>query len=331
MPKPIVALLVNHNSAKRVLGEENVKRLKSFARLQVVDAAHIDSEILKKSIRGADGVMTSWGTPALTAEFLDLAPKLKIVAHAAGSIKPIVSDEIWKRKITVTSAASAIAFSVAEYTLGSLILGLRRLQANVAHVREGKWGSDHEAVRMLSLDYAVIGLVGAGFVGRRVVEVLRPHCPNLLMFDPILSKADAKKLGVKKATLAEIAAKADAVTLHAPDLPATYRMIDRKFIFAMKPNALLVNSARGKLIEETALIERLKRGDLSAILDVTDPEPPAKDNPLRSLANVILTPHVAGSGAYQRVGKFAVTELEQVLKGKKPTYAVTKEMLKHMA
>ncbi len=332
MTKPCVSVLIDQTAlARGVMSPTAWKTLRALCRVQFRPVNHLDEAVLRRVIKGADAVLTSWGTPRLSRELLDLAPRLKVIAHAAGSIRPIVSDEIWERRIWVTSAAPAIAANVAEYAVGCLILGLRRLMANGQHVRANRWGLDHESGRMKSLAGARIGVVGAGYVGRQVIKLLRPFQPEIAVCDPFLSRREADELGIRKMDLLRLAAWADAVTLHAPELPQTRGMIGAKFIRALRPHSLFVNTARGSLVDEPALVKRLQRGDLAAILDVTEPEPPLRLNPLRRLPNVLLTPHVAGAGDFGRLGELAVGEVERVLAGQRPQYAISHEKLLSMA
>lgn len=332
MTKPRVSVLIDQTALNRgVMSPAAWARLRARCRVQFSSVDPFDAVTLRRTIRDADAVVTSWGTPRLSRDLLDLAPRLKLIAHAAGSIRPVVSDEVWERKIWVTSAAPAIAANVAEYAVGCLILGLRRLMANRQHVAAHRWGLDHESGRMKSLAGARIGVVGAGYVGRKVIELLRAFQPQIAVYDPFLSRRQADELGVAKLGLLRLAAWSDAVTLHAPELPQTRGMIGVDFIRALRPHSLLVNTARGSLIDEPALVERLRRGDLAAMLDVTDPEPPARANPLRRLPNVLLTPHVAGAGDFGRLGELAVSEVERVLAGERPQHAISREKMESMA
>jgi phosphoglycerate dehydrogenase-like enzyme len=328
--KPRIAVLLNRGSEHRVMCADTWARLRKGFEVVSEIPEKWTPEAARKILEGADGVITGWGSPSLTEELLEVAPKLKILAHSAGSVKPVVSEAIWKKKIIVTSAASCLAYPVAEMALGCLIFGLRGiLRAAAATRKEGGWRNDHPDTN--SIYRHTVGVVGAGFVGRLLLGHLQRFEANVLLHDPFISEADARKLGARKASLEEIAKSADAVTLHAPDIDATAGMISASFIDALRPGCVFVNTARGRLVDEAALIARLQKGDLYAFLDVTHPEPPAADNPLRQMPNVVLTPHIAGAGQYLRNGFQAVSELERVFSGKKPEYGVTEAMLAKMA
>jgi phosphoglycerate dehydrogenase-like enzyme len=126
--------------------------------------------------------------------------------------------------------------------------------------------------------------------------------------------------------------RADVVSLHAPDNPATRQMLNAERLARMKDDALLINTARGSLIDEQALIEELARGRFFAFLDVTDPEPPAADSPLRRLPNVVVTPHIAGCiENCNQLGELAVEELRRFFAGQPPIYQITPELLERIA
>jgi phosphoglycerate dehydrogenase-like enzyme len=139
---------------------------------------------------------------------------------------------------------------------------------------------------------------------------------EILLYDPTLDEEACKELGARKCTLASLMAESDVVSVHAPSLPVTRHMINAENLSRMKDGAVLINTARGTLINEYDLIEELRKGRISACIDVTDPEPPAELNELRLIPNVILTPHIAGAvtNGRKRIGALAVAELESFMK-----------------
>jgi phosphoglycerate dehydrogenase-like enzyme len=245
------------------------------------------------------------------------------MAHAAGSVKRFVSDAVWARGIQVTSAAPALARDVAETTLGLIIVGAKRILPLGQHVREGGWRAS-PAWPSRELSSSVIGLVGASNVGRHVIDLLRPFRTTVLLYDPFVTAEEAARLGVTKVDLPELVRRADIVSLHAPAVPATHHMLSRELLQQMKDDAVLINTARGALIDEPALIDELRKGRFSAFLDVTDPEPPAADSPLRRLPNVVVTPHLAGCITdCSRMGEMAVEELRRFFAGEPPICRIT--------
>ncbi len=282
-------------------------------------------EILKDCEIG----LGTWGSPCPSAELLKACPDLKLWVHAAGSVRHMVAAvEASGRDVAVASCTPAIAENVAEFTLGELILGVRRAFENARANREGKAPSPANG---LTLTDSVIGVVGASTVGRRLLELLQPFETTALLYDPFCSKEQAEALGAEKVEdLVDLCQRVDALTLHAPMLEATRKMIARRHLEALKDDAVFINCARGGLIDEPALVEELKKGRFTAYLDVTDPEPAALDSPLRSLPNVVLTSHIAG-GKNTRIGRQAVDDIARFLVGEKPKMVVTPKMLVHVA
>jgi len=317
----------------KVLAPRQREELASFGEVVAEGPAKIDAENSRRMIRGADACMTCWGSVRITKEILDEAPDLKIVAHAAGSVKGIVSDEVYERDIVVTTAAPSIGIGVAEYALGLMITAGKRAFWLAEETSRGGWRSAEEIAKGVEMYDTTVGVIGAGFVGRHLLRLLRNFDCRVLLCDPYVSAEQARELHAEKVELDDLMRRSHIVTLHTPNIPATHHMINAANLKLMRDNALFINTARGACVDEAALIEELKTGRITACLDVTDPEPPAADSPLRSLPNVILSPHVAGSIAHnlKRQGVYAVREIRNVLSGKPPIHGVTKEMLAQMA
>jgi phosphoglycerate dehydrogenase-like enzyme len=182
------------------------------------------------------------------------------------------------------------------------------------------------------LNQATIGVIGAGHVGRKVLEYLQHfQVKEILLYDPYWTAEQIAGLGAKAVPLHQLLRRSDVVTLHAPALPTTLHMLGGRELKLMKDDAVLINTSRGQNIDEQGLTAELEQGRLVAFLDVTDPEPPALDSRLRALPNVILTPHVAGGGANARMGDYAVEELRRFFAGESPLYEVRRDMMKRMA
>lgn len=324
--KPIIAITIGHAHYARIFSDAAWRALDSFA-----DVIHhpgdepADKAALIALLPTADACITGWDVAPLDADVVAAAPKLRAVAHAAGSVKRFVSDAVWARGIQVTSAAPALARDVAETTVGLMIVGAKRIWPLAEHVRAGGW-RESPAWPSRELHSSVVGLIGASNVGRHVIELLRPFQTTVLLYDPYVDASEAERLGVEKVDLAELARRADIVSVHAPSTPGTYHMLDRAFLAAMKDDAVLINTARGALIDEPALIDVLGKGRFFAFLDVTDPEPPALDSPLRRLPNVVVTPHLAGCiDDCSRLGEMAVEELRRFFAGEPPLCRIMPE------
>ncbi|MBW8764496.1 MAG: hydroxyacid dehydrogenase [Microbacterium sp.] len=284
------------------------------------------------ALRDTEVLLTGWGAPVIDAALLERAPRLRAVLHAAGSVKHIVTDAAWERGVVVVSAASANAEPVAAMTAAQILLAARGVQASRRVYRAER---SLAASRVASgARGSVVGLVALGEIGRRVAERLRGTGVRILAADPFASAETAAEFGVELVPLEELFSDSDVVSLHAPLLPSTTGMIGAALLERMPQDATLINTARGGLIDEPALIDVLsRRGDLTALLDVTATEPPASDSPLWALENVELTPHVAGSMGADRagMGQLVCDELERLIEGGSLRHEITREALARTA
>ena len=270
-----------------------------------------------------DVLITGWGCPPLTADVLDMAPNLRFALHAAGSVKEHVTDDVWRRGITVSTAAEANAIPVAEYTLAMILLANKKVLQLQTALKTGRGAVDFDTLFPGLGNYGqTIGIIGASKVGRALIGMLRPFAFNVLVADPYLSAEEAAKLGVTVVDLEQLLAASDVVSVHAPNLPQTHHLIDERALALIRPGATFINTSRGALVDQDALVRRLQQGDLFAILDVTTPDRLAADHPLYELPNVILTPHVAGSLGVEleRLGATALDEARRAARGEPLLY-----------
>ncbi|GAA2564786.1 MULTISPECIES: hydroxyacid dehydrogenase [Streptomyces] len=269
-------------------------------------------------LAGAEVLLTGWGCPPLTAEALARMPRLRTVIHAAGSVKHHVTGACWERGLTVASAAAANAVPVAEYTVAAVLFsGKRVLHAARVYREKRTWMNALDVVGTGGNHRRTVGVVGASRIGRRVIELLRPHDLRVLLYDPYVGEAEAAELGAVSVPLDTLALTSDTVTIHAPELPETRHLFDRDRLALLPDGATLINTARGSLVDTEALIAELVAGRLNAVLDVTDPEVLPPDSPLYDLPNVLLTPHIAGSLGNElgRMTHAALDELERYARG----------------
>lgn len=280
-------------------------------------------ELLAKT----DYILGTWGLPRLDANFLDRVPQLKGLFYAAGSVKSFVTPEFFQRELIISNANQANAIPVAEYAAAAILLSLKRFWQ---HSRETKQSRDWKRLPVPGAWRSVVGLISLGAVGRLTAERLQSHDVEVLAFDPFATAEQAKVLDVRLCPLDEIFRTSDVVSLHAPWLPQTENLVTRTQLRLMKRGATLLNTSRGAIINEADLCQVLEeRPDLTAILDVTHPEPPAADSPLFTLENVILTPHISGSmdGEVARMGQWMVDELLRHLDGQPLRYQLTEAEL----
>ncbi|MCL2544633.1 MAG: hydroxyacid dehydrogenase [Clostridia bacterium] len=247
---------------------------------------------LGPALADADIAVTGWQCPPFTAEALDAAPRLKLIAHTGGTVAPIVTPALYDRGVRVISGNELYAESVAEGTVAYILAALRRLPQCSARVQAGGW-SDHDFNEGL-LDQTV-GLVGFGAVARYLAPMLKVFRVQVMAYDPFVPHDVFAKLGVVRADSPEEVFRAcRVVSLHLPRIPETYHMVNADMLALMQPGALLVNTARGSVLDEAALAGALRAGRIHALLDVFEREPLEPDSPLRGLDNCILIPHMAG-------------------------------------
>jgi phosphoglycerate dehydrogenase-like enzyme len=288
---------------------------------------------LAELLPGTEAVVTSWGAPAFTPELLEVADSLQIVGHAAGSVKNLMPKEGYDRGITVLSAAAVIADSVAEYTLWAMLSMQRDLYRHDEWLKQERGWKEAGERFSHELYYKRVGIVSASMVGRRVIALLKPFSCEIMVYDPYLSQEDAVSLAVRRASLEEVFAESDIVSLHAPVIPETKEMIGAEHLQAMKDGALFINTARAWVVDQAAMLAELKMGRIRAVLDVFDREPLPPDDPLRDLDNVVLTPHVSGFTIESRLRlvEAIAADMARFFAGQTPNLAVSWERLKIMA
>ncbi|MFJ2770000.1 hydroxyacid dehydrogenase [Streptomyces sp. NPDC087300] len=257
-------------------------------------------------------LVTGWECPPLTAEVLAHAPRLRAVVHAAGSVKPMVTDAVWDRGIVVSSAADANADPVVAFTLAAITFGAKGVLPAAADYAAG-WPSFTDRA---GADARTIGVIGASRIGRRVIAALRASDAGyrILLTDPYVTPAEAESLGAELTDLPELCRRSSIVTIHAPQLPETRGLLSAAMLRLIPDGGVVINTARGSLVDTEALARECALGRLDAFLDVTDPEPLPAGHALLHLRNVLVTPHVAGAqgSEVRRLGEYAVAEVERV-------------------
>lgn len=282
----------------------------------------------------AEAVLTGWGVRPPTPPMLDRARELRIICHTAGSVRMLPRYAL-ERGVVVTSARAAIAPTVAEFCLLNAILLLRRYAAFVDTdpARRAALAPDGDKPVSETLFGKTVGLVGFGEVGRRFRELLRPFGGPVVVCDPYLSDADARAHDVERAPLDELLRRCRVVSLHAPDVPETRGMIGARELALLQNGAVFLNSARGRLVDTEALTAALVTGRCFAAIDVSVPEPLPADHALRSLPNVLFTPHVAGptDDDLPAMTRMAINDLRRFLGGQPPLYRITLEAYDRMS
>jgi phosphoglycerate dehydrogenase-like enzyme len=283
------------------------------------------SDAARAQLAGARVLLTGWGCPMIGDDVLAAAPRLEAVVHAAGTVKTHVGPAVFARGITVSSAAAANAVPVAEYTLAMILLANKAVPMLAAAYRARRGALDLRAGFPDIGNFGkTVGVLGASKIGRRLIELLKPFDLDVLVADPYVDKSTADELGVRLVGIDELFAAGDVVSIHAPAVPATDGLVTARLLASMRTGATLINTARGSLVDTGALIAELRRGRISAVLDVTEPEVTEPRSPLWELPNVQLTPHVAGAMGNElaRLGAAAADEVRRVLTGAPLRHAV---------
>lgn len=290
--------------------------------------ASFDTPAAHEILRQVDILVTGWGCPRLGAEVLDMAVNLRFALHSAGSVKHHITEAVWQRGIHVSTAAAANAIPVAEYTLAMILLANKKvLESSAAmYCSRGTRLSPSALFPGLGNYGKTIGLVGASQVGRVLIKLLRPFAFNVLVADPFLTQEEAAQLGVTVMGLDDMLAASDIVSVHAPSLPETHHLISKERLALIRAGATFINTSRGALVDQDALLHRIQEGTLYAVLDVTTPEVLEPGHPLYSEPNVTLTPHIAGALGVElaRLGAAALEEAGRAARGEPLAFPVTR-------
>lgn len=329
----VIKVLVNESNRERVFAQKYYDKMEKFGQVSVYDKVDFaDKNDYLEFVKGATIIVTSWGSPVIDKDVLDACPNLKAVIHGAGSVKPIVCDEFVNRKVRLTNSAVAIGEGVAETALGFAISACKGFYWLNKDTSNGLWG---ENIKTTVTDFydIKVGVISGGFVGRHMVKLLQNFHVDVLLYDPFLTKEQVSEIGAEKVDLNELLSQCDVISIHAPGIPQTENMLNADNLPLIKDGAVLINTARGAIINEEALINELKKNRFKACLDVTCVEPPEKENPLRNMDNVILTPHIAGTATngLKRVALHVCDEIERLVNGEKMRTEVNLDNLSKLA
>jgi len=293
----------------------------AIGRLVDVMAPPLTRETIRENgslLADVEVLFSGWGGAVMDSAFLAAAPSLRAVFYGAGTTGYITPDAFWERGIVLTSAVVANSQPVAEYTLGVILLSLKQFWKLAALAQAGGDWYDPCRHQLAGAHRSTVGLISLGTIGRMVAARLRAFDVRVLAFDPYVLEEDCRALGVQKSSLRDLFRHSDVVTLHAPSRAETWAMVNGELLLSMKPGATFINTSRGGVVNQPELVEVLRRRpDLTAVLDVLEPEPPSPDAPILSLPNAVVTPHIAGSlgPECRRMGQCMVEELQRYLAG----------------
>lgn len=285
-------------------------------------STYTDEAELIDLIEDADAiVITSRGR--FTKRVISAAGNLRIIAKCGALPNNVDIKTATELGIPVTWTPGSNAASVAEHAVTMIMNVLKLVPKTMAGLKKGKWHTEEDKANELM--GKTVGIVGFGQAGSYLTKFLKPYEVEMLVYDPYVSKEKIDLAGARKVDLEVLLTNSDVVTLHCHMCEETHHMINKDSLKFMKENAFLVNTARGGLIDETALYEALTNKWIAgAGLDVFEVEPASKDNPLFTLDNILITPHMAGwtKEALIREAKGASDEVVRVLKGELPLNVV---------
>jgi D-3-phosphoglycerate dehydrogenase len=274
---------------------------------------------VERLLPGIDGYIA--GLDGIDANALRAADRLKVISRYGVGIDNVDMDAARGRGIIVTNTPGANSVSVAELALGLILALARQIPEAVEAVHQGKW----PRYAGISIEGKTIGILGLGAIGKQLTRRLAGFDCTILAFDPYADAAFASDHHVELTSMEDVIRRSDFISLHLPLLPETRGLVNATFLGQMKPGSFLVNTSRGEVVDESALLEALQNGHLrGAGLDAFTQEPPDPHNPLLSLSQVIATPHLGAQtdGATSNMGWFAMRDCLAVLKSEEPKYRV---------
>ncbi|KYK33596.1 MAG: phosphoglycerate dehydrogenase [Thermoplasmatales archaeon SG8-52-3] len=309
------------------MAEEAIQLLK--------DAGHdvkfdeMDHDTLLKEIEKYDALMVR-GRTKVVKEIVNAGSKgsLKVIGRAGIGVDNVDIETAGKLGIPVVNAPTGSTISVAELTITHMLSLSRNIAKADNTMKKGEWAK--KQLRGSELYGKTLGLIGTGNIGKLTGKIAKCFGMKIIGFDPFISKEDMMKDGIeKREDLGNLISSSDFISLHLPHTPKTHYIVNKDMISKMKPSAYIINCSRGGTVDEEALFNALKNGKIAgAGIDVFEKEPP-QNNPLLTLENVILTPHLgANTNEGQiRAGTICAEQIIKVLEGKEPDYCVNKKYL----
>lgn len=291
------------------ISEEGLALLERENDVQVDVKPDLGHERLLEEVGAYDALIVRSGTK-VTADVIDAGTRLKVIGRAGVGVDNVDINHATRRGVLVMNTPSANILSAAEHTMAMMLTLARRIVWAHNSLMEGKW--ERKRFTGTELSGKTLGIVGIGRVGGEVAKRAKAFQMRLVGYDPFISPEKAVKVGVRLLPLDRVLEEADIITVHAPLTSSTYHLLDEEKLSLVKPGALLVNCARGGIVDEDALHDTLAEGRLAgAALDVYEEEPP-QDRKLFQLDNIVTTPHL-GASTREAQEKVSLEMAEQVM------------------
>ena len=309
------------------------RRLESIAEVEYNTLSrNLTPEELHEKLRGVDIALTGWGTALFDGAVLEGNDRLKLIAHTGGSVTPVMSDEAYDRGIRVISGNEMYAESVAESVIAYALAALRRIPEYLDRTKNGGWYEAGEVWEGL-LDQTV-GIVGFGMTTRHLLRMGKAFRLQFKLLEkPYLTKEVQEEYGFTTAPLEEIFSTCKIVSLHCGMTKSYYHLVNKRLLSMMPDGSLLINTARGPVIDERDLVEELKKNRIRAVLDVYEEEPLPADSELRRLPNALCVPHMGGPTFDRRwlITMALIDNIEKMLRGEPMPLEITRDYAAHMS
>ena len=291
------------------------------------------TQLVASRMSAVDALIVCHGSPRIDSQILEASPKLRLIGELEGDrfAARIDVEAALARGVRVVDTTNGSSYGVAEWALAMTLNATRNAGELFRAMAAGDWRPRPSAPEFerFELTGKRVGLIGLGIIGRRFVQLLQPFRCDVSAHDPYVPKEVADVLGVRLTSLDHVLGDSEVIVCLAPLTPKTRRMIGEHELDLIKPGTAVVNVSRGPIFDPDATIARLRRGDIAAAFDVWDPEPIPQDSPIRQLANVVLTPHVASQtkDGRGRFFKLMVDEIDRFIHGHETLYDLTPRTL----
>ncbi len=315
----------------RVVPEEALEKLREHSEYRIWEGElPVPREVLLREIKAVDALL-SLLTDKVDALVMDAAPRLRVISNMAVGFDNVDVAEATRRAIMVCNTPGVLTETTADFTFALLLAAARRVVEGERIVRAGKWKTWGPMILLgQDVHHATLGIIGLGRIGAEVAKRARGFDMKITYYDTARRPDLEKELGAEFRDLKTLLSESDFVTVHTPLLPETHHLIGEEQFKIMKTTAILVNTARGPIVDPKALYNALRGRQIAyAALDVTEPEPIPPDDPLLKLDNIIIAPHIASASTAtrRRMAMMAVDNLLKGVKGEEPPHIVNPEVL----
>ncbi len=320
-------LVSMHESLRKIFFESDIyKSLEALGNISYNETGRNYNPVeMKEALKNTDIVITGWGQTKITSEIA--GERLKLVAHTGGSVGPIVDGGLYDSCVKVVSANEIFACSVAEGVMAYILCELRNLNTYSTALKNSIWTPNGQ-LKTRSLKGRTIGIVSLGRISSYLLDFLKPFNVKIKLYSTRPSEEKSKQYGFEYASLDEVFSSCDIVSVHTAANDETHHMIDEKLLKLLKPGSIFINTSRGNVVDEEALIRQLEEERFSAVLDVYAKEPLSENSKLLKLPNVTLYPHMAGPAADLKtfITSEIVKEIYNFTNGIALSYEISKEI-----